>query len=125
MGGPQPARRRLGVALTVLAQSTQSLSSGGIALFLPLIRRDLGLTFTQAGAIAASASITYAVMQSLRSRGVLAVGSGDGHLPDLPPARNYTRWFRPPRPSALRLPSLSSGLHPRFQRCILGLPLAA
>src|SRR5215472_6393542 len=47
------------------------------------------------------------------------------HLPDLPPARHYPRWFRPPRPSVLRLPSLSSRLHPRFQQRLLRLPLAA
>ena len=77
------------------------------------------------GAPAAASNSTLWGYQSLRSRGVLAVGSGDGNLPDLPPARHHARWFRPPRPSALRLPSLSSGLHPRFQRRLLGLPLAA
>ena len=66
-----------------------------------------------------------ALQLSLRSRGVLAVGWADGRLPDLPPARQYARWFRSPRPSALRLPALSSGLHPRLQRRLLGLPLAA
>ena len=41
--------------------------------------------------------------RSLRSRGVPAVGLGDDHLPDLPPTRHQARWFRPSRPSALRL----------------------
>ena len=50
----------------------------------------------------------YVIRSSLRSRGVFAVGWADGHLPDLPQARQYARWFRSPRPSALRLPSLSS-----------------
>jgi DNA invertase Pin-like site-specific DNA recombinase len=40
---------------------------------------------------------------SLRSRGVPAVGWGDDHLPDLSPTRHHARWFRPSRPSALRL----------------------
>jgi len=51
------------VALLVLCQSAQSLVYGGIALFLPLIREDLGLTFTQAGALAAASSLVYALMQ--------------------------------------------------------------
>ena len=42
------------ISLTVLCQSFQAVSIGGIALFLPLIRRDLGLTFTQAGSLAAA-----------------------------------------------------------------------
>ncbi len=61
--GTDRVRNPLGVALIVLAQSMQSLTFGGIALFLPLIRRDIGISFTQAGAIAASASIVYALMQ--------------------------------------------------------------
>ncbi len=57
--------------------------------------------------------------------GCSAVGWGDGHLFELPAARPHARWLRAPRPSALRLPSLSSGLHPCFQRRLLGLSLAA
>jgi ACS family D-galactonate transporter-like MFS transporter len=53
----------MNVALLVLCQSAQSLVYGGIALFLPLIREDLGLTFTQAGTLAAASSLTYAFMQ--------------------------------------------------------------
>jgi ACS family D-galactonate transporter-like MFS transporter len=47
----------------VLCQSGQSLVYGGIALFLPLIREDLGLTFAQAGTLAAASSLVYAFMQ--------------------------------------------------------------
>jgi DHA1 family inner membrane transport protein len=47
----------------VLAQSVQAMVLGGIALFLPLIRHDAGLTFTQAGALAAATQLVYAVMQ--------------------------------------------------------------
>jgi MFS family permease len=51
------------VALVVIAQSVQAMVLSGIALFLPLIRHDLGLTFTQAGALAAATQLVYAVMQ--------------------------------------------------------------
>jgi sugar phosphate permease len=55
--------RRVTVLLTVLCQSFQALSMGGIALLLPIIRKDLGLNFTQGGSLAATATIVYAVMQ--------------------------------------------------------------
>lgn len=51
------------VLLTVLCQSFQALSLGGIALLLPVIRQDLGLNFTQGGSLAAAATIIYALMQ--------------------------------------------------------------
>jgi DHA1 family inner membrane transport protein len=51
------------VALVMLAQSTQAIVFGGIALFLPLIRREVGMSFTAAGALASSAAITYTAMQ--------------------------------------------------------------
>ncbi len=41
----------------------QALAFGGIALFLPLIQEELGLTFSQAGTIAASSTLIYALMQ--------------------------------------------------------------
>jgi DHA1 family inner membrane transport protein len=47
----------------ILAQSSQALSNAAIALFLPLIREDLDITFAQAGLLAAVPSLTYAVMQ--------------------------------------------------------------
>lgn len=47
----------------MVCQSTQALAFGGIALFLPLIRHDIGLTFTQAGTLAGAASLVYAFMQ--------------------------------------------------------------
>ncbi|WP_239164240.1 MFS transporter [Actinoplanes palleronii] len=55
--------RRLIVTLLVVCQSAQALIFGGIALFLPLIRTDLGLSFAQAGTLAAASSLTYALMQ--------------------------------------------------------------
>lgn len=51
------------VSLAVLCQSFQSLSMGGIALFLPLIRQDLGLSSTQGGSLAAATTLVYAMMQ--------------------------------------------------------------
>jgi len=51
------------VSLTVLCQSFQALSMGGIALLLPLIRRDLGLSFTQGGTLAAATTLVYTLMQ--------------------------------------------------------------
>jgi MFS transporter, ACS family, D-galactonate transporter len=55
--------RRLTIAILVVCQSTQSLIVGGLALFLPLIRADLGITYAQAGTLAAATSLTYALMQ--------------------------------------------------------------
>lgn len=53
----------MSVALIVLCQSSQALVTGGIALFLPLIRGDLQLSYAQGGALAASSTFTYALMQ--------------------------------------------------------------
>ena len=57
------AGRRISIALIVLCQSTQGLAFGAIALFLPLIREDIGLTFSQAGTLAVASTLTYALMQ--------------------------------------------------------------
>jgi len=51
------------VSLTILCQSFQALSIGGIALLLPIIRKDLGLSFTQGGSLAAASTLVYALMQ--------------------------------------------------------------
>lgn len=51
------------MALIIVAQSTQNLALGGIALFLPLIRTDITMTFSQAGSLAVAASVIYTVMQ--------------------------------------------------------------
>lgn len=53
----------LNASLIVAAQSTQAIAVGAIALFLPLIRADLGLSFAEAGALAAVSTLTYALMQ--------------------------------------------------------------
>jgi nitrate/nitrite transporter NarK len=53
----------LNIPLIVICQSFQALSIGGIALFLPMIREDLALTFTQGGTLAAASTLVYALMQ--------------------------------------------------------------
>jgi len=58
-----PGRRAAAIALLVSGQSTAGLALGAVGLFLPLIRADLGIGFTQAGGIAAAAMLTYALMQ--------------------------------------------------------------
>jgi nitrate/nitrite transporter NarK len=61
-----PSRSRgvaLNASLIVAAQSTQAIAVGAIALFLPLIRADLGISFAEAGTLAAVSTLTYALMQ--------------------------------------------------------------
>ena len=62
---PRAALNRvvLNSTLIVVAQSTQAIAVGAIALFLPLIRTDLNISFTQAGMLAAVATLSYAFMQ--------------------------------------------------------------
>ncbi len=55
--------RAITISLTVFCQSFQALSIGGLALLLPLIRQDLGLSFTQGGSLAAATTLVYAFMQ--------------------------------------------------------------
>ncbi len=57
------AGRKLSIGLIVACQSSQAIAFGGIALFLPLIREDIDLTFSQAGMLAVASTLTYAVMQ--------------------------------------------------------------
>ena len=62
----QAPRRRdaaLTVSLVVFCQGFNMLSLGGIALFLPLIREDLGMSFAQAGMLSAASTFTYALGQ--------------------------------------------------------------
>ena len=48
----------LTITLIIICQSFQSLAVGGIALFLPLIREDLQMSFSQGGMLSAAATIT-------------------------------------------------------------------
>jgi DHA1 family inner membrane transport protein len=49
--------------MLMVCQSSQALVIGGVALFLPLIRRDLHISFAQAGTLDAASTLVYALMQ--------------------------------------------------------------
>jgi len=53
----------LTVTLVVICQGFNMLTVGGIALLLPLIREDLGMSFSQAGLLSAVSTFTYALGQ--------------------------------------------------------------
>jgi len=55
--------RAFNVSLIIFCQSFQFIAFGGLALFLPMIRGDLGISFTQGGTLAAVRTLTYAIMQ--------------------------------------------------------------
>ena len=55
--------RIINIALILLCTCFQSVAFYGISLFLPIIRQDLNLSFTQGGAISAIAVFSYAFMQ--------------------------------------------------------------
>ncbi|MFC7478995.1 nitrate/nitrite transporter [Luedemannella flava] len=63
MGDSRTAVSAPAVALIVICQSMQGFSLGGIALFLPLIRDDIGLTFAEAGTLGAVSLLVFAAMQ--------------------------------------------------------------
>ncbi len=51
------------VSLILLCMVFQSLAMTGVALFLPLIRGDLGLSFAEGGSISAAEILVYSIMQ--------------------------------------------------------------
>lgn len=55
--------RIINIALILLCACFQSVAFYGLSLFLPIIRQDLNLSFTQGGAISAIAVFSYALMQ--------------------------------------------------------------
>jgi sugar phosphate permease len=55
--------RAANVSLIMLCMSFQTVSLAGVALFLPIILKDLGLSFTQGGTISAAAMFVYSLMQ--------------------------------------------------------------
>ena len=63
MNAPLRRDAALTVTLVVFCQGFNMLSLGGIALFLPLIREDLHMSFAQAGMLSAAATFTYALGQ--------------------------------------------------------------
>ena len=71
-------RAALTVTLVVICQGFNMLTVGGIALFLPLIREDLGMSFAQAGLLSAVSTFTYALGQI--PAGVLADRFGPKRL---------------------------------------------
>ena len=56
-------KRAVNISLVMLGQSFQGLPLAGIALFLPVIRSDLDLSFTQGGTLSAARIFVYALMQ--------------------------------------------------------------
>lgn len=60
--GPQRAAATT-VSLVILCNSFNALTFGGIALFLPLIREDLHMSFAQAGMLSVASTVTYALGQ--------------------------------------------------------------
>ena len=55
--------RGITISLLMLCLCFQAIGIGALALFLPIIREDLSLSFTQAGTLSASALLLYALMQ--------------------------------------------------------------
>jgi MFS family permease len=60
---PSKNNRAGNVVLIMLCLSFQTMSLAGTALFLPVIRSELGLSFTQGGSLSAAATFVYALMQ--------------------------------------------------------------
>jgi DHA1 family inner membrane transport protein len=81
---PKPETRWGDAIILMVCQSSQTLVIGGVALFLPLIRRDLHISFAQAGTLDAASTLVYALMQipagliadRLGSRRLFIVGLG-------------------------------------------------
>lgn len=46
-----------------MGQSTQGFAIAALGLFLPVIRKDLEIRFTEAGSFAAASALVYALMQ--------------------------------------------------------------
>ncbi|HZT63613.1 MAG TPA: MFS transporter [Burkholderiales bacterium] len=76
--GARPRDATITVSLVVICQGFNMLTVGGIALFLPLIREDLGMSFAQAGLLSAVSTFTYALGQI--PAGVLADRFGSKRL---------------------------------------------
>lgn len=55
--------RSINVAAVYLCQAFHSLTFIGLALFLPLIREDLQISYTEAGVLSAAATLSYALGQ--------------------------------------------------------------
>src|SRR5690349_20278710 len=51
------------ISLIVVSQVVHFLTMSAVALLLPLIREDLGISFSQAGVLSAAATLSYALTQ--------------------------------------------------------------
>jgi sugar phosphate permease len=60
---PSTRSRNTSVILILLCTFFQVIPVGAVALFLPRIREQLGLTFTEAGSLTAAVMLVYGVMQ--------------------------------------------------------------
>lgn len=60
-----PIRRTAAATISavVLCQAFHTLTFAGLSLFLPLIREDLGMSFSEAGILSAAATLTYGLGQ--------------------------------------------------------------
>jgi MFS transporter, ACS family, D-galactonate transporter len=63
MTGPARRNRIINVTLVFVCQVCHGLTFVGVALFLPLIREDLQINYTQAGVLSAAATLSYALAQ--------------------------------------------------------------
>ena len=61
--GRAARERAINVALVFSCQIFHSLTFVGVTLFLPLIREDLQISYTQAGVLSAAATLSYALAQ--------------------------------------------------------------
>ena len=61
--GINKRERLVAVSLVIFCLCFQSIGTSGVSLFLPLIQKDFGASFTQGGALAAALLLTYAIMQ--------------------------------------------------------------
>ena len=62
-GEPSIKSMAFNIGLIMSCLSFQTVTYGGISLFLPVILKDLSLNFTQGGTLSASITIIYALMQ--------------------------------------------------------------
>ena len=62
-GSPGLKNRAINISLITFCMGFQTVGYAGIALFMPMIRHDLGLSFTQGGALSAATFLLYALMQ--------------------------------------------------------------
>ncbi|MBI2832403.1 MAG: MFS transporter [Chloroflexi bacterium] len=56
-------RRTATIVLVILCQGFQIFSVSGVGLLLPMIRTDLGLSFTQGGMLSVATMLSYVIMQ--------------------------------------------------------------